>query len=191
MPLFYHHLKKLGEISTKLASLSIFSPTKRTKCHINFLWHPFIGWVMSANKTHSWVVWLHPQQPSSIQGKPCLVFTMYFHLVNIFIHKSRTRSFIVHMPCGGSLCWHILGEVVWTWFRCICNGTLYNVAQCEPFGLTYSYTNSQYSCVIYVYIYIQAVCGSWVAYSKWRYMFYKYIVVWWWCWILGILMKCW
>ncbi len=34
------------------------------------------------------------------------------------------------------------------------NGTLYNVAQCEPFGLTYSYTNSQYSCVIYVYIYI-------------------------------------
>jgi len=28
-----------------------------------------------------------------------------------------------------------------------CNGTLYNGAQCEPFDLTYSYTNSQYSCV--------------------------------------------
>jgi hypothetical protein len=49
----YHPLNMLGEISTKLASSSIFSPAKRTKCHIIFLWHPFTGWVMSPNKTHS------------------------------------------------------------------------------------------------------------------------------------------
>ncbi len=41
-----------------------------------------------------------------------------------------------------------------------CNGTLYNVAQCEPFDLTYSYTNSQYSCVIYIYIYKQSVAAE-------------------------------
>ncbi len=43
---------------------------------------------------------------------------------------------------------------------CFANGTLYNVAQCEPFDLTYSYTNSQYSCVIYVYIYEQSVAAE-------------------------------
>jgi hypothetical protein len=134
----------------------MFSPAKRTKCHIIFLWHPFTGWVMSANKTHSWVVWLHPQQSSSIQGKPCDVFTMSFHLVNISSHKNRTRSCIVYMPYGGSL-WHIFREVVWTWFRCVLQ---WYFVQCEPFDLTYSYTNSQYSCVIYVYIYEQSVAAE-------------------------------